>query len=274
MLGASPATPPAGGAGPSVARGRLTAPDVLGQALPEGCVPAAKALGLDFVEATLASPALAGAITDFVTRYALGASPAVRDLASEGVARVTIAAEEAAVPPELAAVFAETIALFSLQVFVNSAGIRYVPLPASREPLLLEVHAEDQEPVTPLLRELGLERRRGLARNDIEARLLQHGARIVAKNLGLDPLAFRLVCVPADIFMRVGRERGWGQRQQWTHFDGYQVLSGGRLRALVGGNARYGGLADLCSIGSDDGRESTVARFAVVRRERLGVRIA
>jgi hypothetical protein len=30
---------------------------------------------------------------------------------------------------------------------------------------------------------------------------------------------------------------------------------------------------DLCSISPDDARESTVARFAVIRRERLGVRI-
>jgi hypothetical protein len=233
----------------------------------------ARALGLERVEASLASPAVAAAVADFVERYALGASPAVRDLASEGVARVTIAAEEAAVPSDVAAVFAETIAVFALHVYVNSAGIRYVPVPAPREVLLAELHAEEEEPVTPLLHELGLERRRGLSRDDIEARLLKHGGRIVAGRLGLDPLAFRLVCVPPDVFMRVGRGRGWGQRQQWTHFDGYQVLSGGRLRALVGGNARYGGIFDLCSISRDDARENTVARFAVIRRERLGMRI-
>ena len=72
--------------------------------------------------------------------------------------------------------------------------------------------------------------------------------------------------------MRLGRERGWGSREEWTHFDGYQLLGGGGLRALVGGNARYGGLVDLCSINRDDARENTVVRFAVIRRERLGVR--
>jgi hypothetical protein len=45
------------------------------------------------------------------------------------------------------------------------------------------------------------------------------------------------------------------------------------LRALVGGNARYGGVADLCSISRGDARENTVVRFAVIRRERLGFRI-
>ncbi len=76
--------------------------------------------------------------------------------------------------------------------------------------------------------------------------------------------------MPPDVFARVGRERGWGNREQWTHYDGYQVASGGHLRALVGGNARYGGLLDLCSISRDDGRENTVARFAVIRSRTPG----
>jgi hypothetical protein len=158
-------------------------------------------------------------------------------------------------------------------VDVNSAGLRYVPVPAPREFLLLELHAEGEDPVTPLLGELGLERRRGLSRDDIEARLLKHGARILAEHLGLDPVAYRLVCVPPDVYVRVGRDRGWGALQQWTHLDGYQALAGGRLRALVGGNARYGGVFDLCSISRDDARENTFARFAVIHRERLGMRI-
>jgi hypothetical protein len=51
------------------------------------------------------------------------------------------------------------------------------------------------------------------------------------------------------------------------------VLSGSRLRALVGGNARFGGLVDLASISHDDGRENTLVRFALIRRARLGARI-
>jgi hypothetical protein len=42
-----------------------------------------------------------------------------------------------------------------------------------------------------------------------------------------------------------------------------------RLLALVGGNARDGGTADLCGIGPADARDNVVMRFAVVRRERL-----
>jgi hypothetical protein len=80
---------------------------------------------------------------------------------------------------------------------------------------------------------------------------------------------FRLVCVPPDVYMRVGPTRGWGTRPDWTHFDGYQVQQNGRLLALGGGNARYGGTADLCGIGPADARDDVVMRFAVVRRERL-----
>jgi hypothetical protein len=52
-----------------------------------------------------------------------------------------------------------------------------------------------------------------------------------------------------------------------------QVRAKGRLLAPVGGNARYGGIADLCGISSSDTRDNTVARFAVVRRERLAAEL-
>jgi hypothetical protein len=269
-------TAPAAATGEEGARtipGRIEAPAVLGEPLPEASLSRASALGLERVDATMASPALAGAIADFIGRYALGASPAAYDRARDGVAHVTQAAK-VGVPADLAAIFAETISLFALHLYVNSAGLRYVPLPAPREVLLVESHADGDESVTPLLRELGLDRRRALSRDDIEAQLRKNGARIVGEQLGLDPLAFRIVCIPPDVFVRIGRDRSWGQRPEWTHFDGYQVMKGGRLRALVGGNVRFGGLFDLCSISGDDGRDNTLARFAVIRRERLGVRIA
>jgi len=68
--------------------------------------------------------------------------------------------------------------------------------------------------------------------------------------------------------MRFGLDRKWGEQQQWTHFDGYQVLKSGQLRALAGGNVRYGGLTDLISLGIADQRDSVIARFAVIRRAR------
>jgi hypothetical protein len=271
MLG-NRSAPVAGEQGPAVARAALTAPVVLGEPLPEACVARAHALGLDSAETAPVSPEVAAAIEDFLQCYAIGASAATRDRASEGVVRLTLAVERIDVPPDLAATFAETISLFALHLFVNSAGLRYVPLPTQREVVLVEAHAEGDEAATPLLRELGCGRRRGLSRDDIEIMLRTHGARIVGEHLGLDPLAFRLVCIPADLFIRLGRDRSWGNRDEWTHFDGYQIAAGGRWRALVGGNARFGGLADLCSISRGDARENTVVRFAVIRRERLGFR--
>jgi hypothetical protein len=274
MLGSRAAAGrPAADQGVPFTRAAIAAPDVLGEPLPDACLPRATTLGLERVEVKLASSAASTTIAEFVARFALGASAAGRDRASEGVARVTLAAEEIAIPSDLAAVFAETIGLFALHLFVNSAGLRYVPLPVPREMLLIEAHADGDETVTPLLRELGFERRRGLSRDDVETALRKNGARIVAEHLRLDPLAFRIVCMPADVFVRTGGERGWGKRPEWTHFDGYQVGKGGRLRALVGGNAKFGGLFDLASISRDDARDNTVVRFAVVRRERLGVRI-
>jgi hypothetical protein len=77
------------------------------------------------------------------------------------------------------------------------------------------------------------------------------------------------VCVPFDLYSRLGRDRGWGQRELWTHFDGYQIWKEGKLRALVGGSVRFGGLDDLCSISVEDERDNVIARFAVVRRDRL-----
>jgi hypothetical protein len=271
MLGKQSAPVP-GEQRPAVAGAAITAPVVLGEPLPEACVARAQALGLEHAATAPVSPEVAAAIGDFFQRYAIGASAATRDRASEGVARLTLAAEGIDVPPDLAAAFVETISLFALHLFVNSAGLRYVPLPTEREVVLVEPHAEGDEAATPLLRELSCGRRRALSRDDIEIMLRKHGARIVGEHLGLDPLAFRLVCIPADLFIRLGRDRGWGSRQEWTHFDGYQIGVGGRLRALVGGNARFGGLADLCSISRGDARENTFVRFAVIRRERLGFR--
>jgi hypothetical protein len=157
---------------------------------------------------------------------------------------------------------------FVRNVFVNSGGARYRPAFLA-ESVMIEDFPEDKDPPADsrVLAALGLRQRRGLARDDIESALLAHGAEVLGE-LGLDPVEFRLVCIPQDLFSRFGRDRGWGSAQQWTHFDGYQVIKGGRLRALVGGHARYGGLQDLASIAPSDQRDTVIARFAVVRRAR------
>jgi hypothetical protein len=251
------------------AAGRFEAPAVLSEPYPEACLAPARALGLEHIEFREQSPESSGKIRAFIEQYAWAASAATLELARDGVAEVRTSLRALpAVEHESAEVLAETVSLFALHLFVNSAGIRYLPMLSPREFVLLETHPEGDDTPSGLVRALGLERRRTLAREDIELALIRHGGGIVS-NMGLDPRAFRIVCVPPDVYMRVGAGRGWGTRQEWTHFDGYQVRQNGRLLAVVGGNARYGGIADLCGISSSDARDNVVTRFAVVRRERL-----
>ncbi|WP_298437044.1 hypothetical protein [Geobacter sp.] len=164
----------------------------------------------------------------------------------------------------------EKIELFTLHPFVTSSGGRYLPYMVEEE-VLVEEFAEGDEADSPaaLVTALGFDRRRALSRLQLERSLLERGPALLRSDLGLDPREFRLVCIPHDVYCRLGQRYGWGEQQVWTHFDGYQLLREGRFRALVGGDVRFGGLHDLCGIGIDDERDGVVARFAVVRRSRL-----
>ena len=75
------------------------------------------------------------------------------------------------------------------------------------------------------------------------------------------------------MFMRaLGRSADGADVGNGLTLDGYQLSKGGRMRALMAGDVRFGGLFDLCSISQIDERENVLARFAVVHRERLMVR--
>jgi hypothetical protein len=272
MLSGSPATKPTTGEA-AAPRKRFEAPAALAEPLPQACIDRAGALGLESVQSHVV-PQVAAAVREFLDTYGWGPASSELGKARDGVTQLRALAKEHMSSPEFAETAAETISLFATQIFVNSAGLRYVPLPIDTEPCLVEGFPEGEEAATDLLRALGLPGRRGLARAAIENALLLHGPDVLKERLGLDPREFRLVCIPPDLYLRVGREHGWGKRSEWTHFDGYRVLQGGRLLALVGGNSRYGGLVDLCGISPTDERENTVARFAVVRRARLGARPA
>jgi hypothetical protein len=162
------------------------------------------------------------------------------------------------------------LALFAIHPYINSAGVRYLPRLAAEHVLMEDFEEATELPDSaPLLKALGLSRRRALSRLEIETALLQRGPAILKHELALDSRDCRLVCIPFDVYARVGVERGWGQRPLWTHFDGYQLLRDGSVLALVGGDVRYGGLYDLCSISRTDQRDGVVARLAVVRRNRL-----
>ena len=166
----------------------------------------------------------------------------------------------------------EAMEFFLTNPFINSCGGRYMPCLVI-EDLLIEDFPEpepQQETArSALMSALGLESRWGLSRIDIESALLQHGSRILEEELRLDPEAFRLVAIPPDIYTHLGPERGWGQKEMWTHFDGYRVLESGKLHALAGGDKRFGGTHDVVSFSPAYTSAKILARFAVVQRKRM-----
>jgi hypothetical protein len=256
---------------------RSAASELLAKPFPSTAVERAGALGLAAIELKPEMPAVRQVVREFIDWYAWHPSFPVSELAKEGSIHLRPLLKEALkdVPEakELTDPIVEAMAQFSINPYVNGGGGRYFPLVADSEWILVEDFSEqDEAPSSALLSALGFSQRRGLSRREIETALRQHGGQVLQDRLGLDPREFRLVCIPFDVYLRVGRERRWGQRERWTHFDGYQVMQGGRLRALVGGDVRYGGLFDLVSISPDDQRESVMARFAIVRRERFMAR--
>ncbi|MCC6847548.1 MAG: hypothetical protein IT294_03535 [Deltaproteobacteria bacterium] len=241
----------------------------LGAAFPADAVARARTLG--FAVATTQPQPNAAPLLEYVT--ARVAQPGLLESEHEGAMRIEALVGQHEFPADVAEHVKVLVAQLVRHTFVSSGGARYRP-GFGAEAALIEDFPEDGAPPADggVAKKLGLAGRRGLARDEIEAALLAHGARLLADDLGLDPKEYRLVCPPPDLYTRFGRDAGWGTQPQWTHLDGYQVLKGGKLRALVGGNARYGGVNDLTSIAPSDRRDSVVARFAVVRRARMVAR--
>lgn len=161
--------------------------------------------------------------------------------------------------------------IFSKHLIINSLGTRYFP-DFIAEDLLVEDFPEEQSGdgnVTPLLKLLGFEKRRGLSRLDIEHSLFSNGYRIVKDELGLDPTLFKLICIPSDIYIRLGEAMEWGRHEIWTHFDGYGVLQHSIFNAMAGGDTRFGGIYDLVTIGREYESDHVIARFSVIQRKRM-----
>jgi hypothetical protein len=185
------------------------------------------------------------------------------------------AAPQVPVPPGSPEGLQDGVAMFAIHPLVNSGGARYLPTLVAEDVLIEDFPdpADGQMPAaSELVKSLGLPGRRGLPRIAIEHALLTHGARVLDKELGLDPRVFRLVCIPPDVYLRLGEAEGWGRQPFWTHLDGYlirTVMGQVRLQALAGGDVRYGGLYELLAVGRDYDSDRLLARFAVVQRERM-----
>jgi hypothetical protein len=276
MLKARPSAKSAGAvtAERTGAERRIAYPPQLAERFPADVVERARRFALAEVEMKFQLPGFSQLAEDALDRYGWHPSFPAAEVAREGELHLRPLLEQAKLPQEIVEPLLEATILFALHPFVNSSGIRYFPLFPDSEAALIEDFPEDAVPPEPseLLTALGLTRRNGLSRAEIEVRLARNGAKLLKEGLGADPLKFRLVCIPFDVYARAGQERNWGRQPRWTHVDGYQLLKGGRMRALVAGDVRFGGLYDLCSISHIDERENVLVRFAVVHRERLMVR--
>jgi hypothetical protein len=164
----------------------------------------------------------------------------------------------------------EAIEFFLLNPFITSAGTRYRVCLVAEDLLLEDCPEPDSKEDNPskLLSMLKLSSRWGVTRNEIENALIEHGLKVL-QELQLDPKLFRLVAIPADVYTHLGPQRGWGQKEMWTHFDGYRLLEGGKLQALAGGDKRFGGTHDIVSFSNDYASGKIFTRFAVVQRKRL-----
>jgi hypothetical protein len=254
-----------------VTLGRYECPIDLSVPFPPQVIEQARDLGL--VEARTAPLAELAKVREAIYTHVDQPVPSNPDMEREGVLR-SRALAELGIPAELDNEESRVLAgQFIQQIFVNSGGARYLP-PLTAESVLWEDFAENESADRPskLVAALGLAKRNGCSHAQIESALMRSGAEIVEKTLGLDPVEFRLVCIPYDLYARFGRERGFGKWPHWTHLDGYQVMAGNRLRALAGGDGRFGGIYDLVSISPSDGHDGIYARFAVVRRARQTLR--
>lgn len=174
-------------------------------------------------------------------------------------------------PPHIRPSLKDTLDLLMGHVFVSSAGSRYLPWFGGEHVLVEPFPDESAGLGGVLLEQLRLPGRIGLSRLAVENALLNHGPRL-CREIGLDPLEYKVVCIPFDVFARLAPTLGWGRSERWAHFDGYQVTRDLKLLALVGGDARFGGPDDLCSVGRDYESDRLLLRLAIVRRERLAAR--
>jgi hypothetical protein len=232
-----------------------------------------RARELGFVEVRTTPYAEFAKVREVIYTHVDQPVPSNPDMEREGVLRARAMAEKE-LPTGLDTEESRVLAgQFIQQIFINSGGVRYLSPPGA-ETVLLEDFAENESADAPskLLTALKLSKRSGLSRTEIESALTRFGSDILANTLGLDPAEYRLICIPYDVYVRAGRDGRFGKWHHWTHFDGYQVMAGNRLRALAGGDGRFGGLYDLVSISPSDARDGVYARFAVVRRARMTLR--
>ena len=108
--------------------------------------------------------------------------------------------------------FRDRLEMLRIHPIVNSGGARHLPKLVAEDVLVedfADPKAGELPPESPLITALGFSSRLGLSRIAIEQALLARGAGVLEKELGVDPRAFRLVCIPPDVHLRLGEAEGW-----------------------------------------------------------------
>ena len=168
----------------TAAEGPIAYPPQLAERFPADVVERARRFGLAEMDMKFQLPSLPQLAQETFERYGWRPSfPA--EVAREGELYLRPLLEQAKLPQEIVEPLLEAAMLFALHPFVNSCGIRYFPLFPDSEAALVEDFAEDAVPPEPseLLSALGLTRRTGLSRAEIEVRLGRNGAKLLKEGL-------------------------------------------------------------------------------------------
>ena len=172
----------------TAAERRMAYPPQLAERFPAEVVERARRFGLAEVEMKFQLPGFPQLAQDALDHYGWRPSfPGARG----GAGRRTPSAAFARAgegPREMVEPLLEATMLFALHPFVNSSGIRYFPLFPDSEAALIEDFPEDavQPEPSELLTALGLTRRTGLSRAEIEVRLARNGAKLLKEGFGGD----------------------------------------------------------------------------------------
>jgi len=147
--------------------------------------------------------------------------------------------------------FRDRYEMLMIHPLVNCGGARHLPTLVAEDVLVEEFPdptvGERPSPFE-LFAALRLSRRHGLPRVAIDPAPLTRGGNVL-EELALDPRVFRLH--PSGRPSPARRDGEPGAPAVLDHFDGYLVMADGRLRALAGGDVRYGSPYDLLGISRD-----------------------
>jgi hypothetical protein len=105
-----------------------------------------------------------------------------------------------------------------------------------------------------------------LSRFELDNLIRKHGGELL-KKLEIDDKRYKIVTIPFDIYLRIADSNNFGMHNINTFFDGFRLRTDGEIRALFGGDARFGGASFIDSIWPDFINHSIVPRLVIVRKD-------